>query len=248
VPAGSAARARRRPPWARAALARLARGRASDGPRADRRRGSGKRSRLHSTSRVLARVGATPGPVFGRLTDRALYAAILAQDVALALDLVDELAVTLVRDGVDYVVADALEGYNPAHDLSHVLVSAAVARAARGGHRVAHFDLPLVGRPDTGPSGQRSVTLPLDDAALARKLLAAHGVEAFGVECLRPLTSGTLHAVPPEDLPYYERYGAGRVAAGRYARVLRYREHFAPLAAAVRRSVLVEEPWTASAS
>jgi len=226
--------------------------------------GSGKRSRLHSTSRVLARVGGTPGPVFGRLTDRALYAAILAQDVALALDLVDELAVTLVRDGVDYVVADALEGYNPAHDLCHVLVSAAVARAARGGHRVAHFDFPLVGRPDTGPSGQRSVTLPLDDAALARKLfaarvyvglgdevetaLAAHGVEAFGVECLRPLTSGTLHAVPPEDPPYYERYGAGRVAAGRYARVLRYREHFAPLAAAVRRSVLVEEPWTASAS
>ena len=47
---------------------------------------------------------------------------------------------------------------------------------------------------------------------------------------------------------FYERYGAGRVAAGRYGQVLRYREHFEPLAEAVRRRVLVEEPCAASAS
>ena len=106
--------------------------------------------------------------------------------------------------------------------------------------------------------------LRLDDAALARKLaaasayvglgdevetaLAAHGVEAFRVECLRPLAPDALHALPPEDPPFYERYGAGRVAAGRYAQVLRYREHFEPLAEAVRRRVLVEEPCAACAS
>ena len=35
---------------------------------------------------------------------------------------------------------------------------------------------------------------------------------------------------------------------GQYADVLRYREHFAPLAAAVWRSAVEEEPWAASAS
>jgi len=226
--------------------------------------GAGGQSRLPSTSRLLAAAGATPGAVFGRLTDRALYAAILARDAGLALGLVDELTTMIVRNGIDYVVADALEGYNPAHDLCHVLVSAAVELAARAGRRVVHLDFPLVGQPDALPSRRASVKLRLDDAALARKLaaasayvglgdevetaLAAHGVEAFRVECLRPLAPDALHALPPEDPPFYERYGAGRVAAGRYAQVLRYREHFEPLAEAVRRRVLVEEPCAACAS
>src|SRR5437773_601413 len=110
--------------------------------------GAGGQSRLPSTSRLLAAAGATPGAVFGRLTDRALYAAILARDAGLALGLVDELTTMIVRNGIDYVVADALEGYNPAHDLCHVLVSAAVELAARAGRRVVHLDFPLVGRPD----------------------------------------------------------------------------------------------------
>ena len=220
--------------------------------------------RLAATSRLLAAAGAAPGPVYGRLTDRALYAAILARDATLAVGLVEELAATFVREGVDYVVADALEGYNPAHDLCHLLVSAAVARAAHAGRRVAQFDFPLIGPPAAGAPGEPAVELRLDDAALARKLaaarayaelgdeveetLAAHGVESFGVECLRPLGPAALDAPPPGRPPFYERYGADQVAAGRYARVLRYREHFAPLAALVRRWLQSGEPCAAFAS
>ena len=225
--------------------------------------GASGRSRLRSTAGVLTATDAAPGPLFGRLTDRALYAMIVARDAALALRLVDELAAAILGHRVDYVVADALEGYNPAHDLCHVLVSAAVLQARRSGVRVPQLDFPLAAAPNASPSRRGSARLDLDDAALARKLAAArvyvglgneveralalYGTEAFRVERLRRLGEPPC-TVPPEDPPFYERYGASQVAGGQYAELLRYREHFAPLAAAVWRSAVEEEPWAASAS
>jgi hypothetical protein len=37
-----------------------------------------------------------------------------------------------------------------------------------------------------------------------------------------------------EEPPYYESYGERQVAAGRYPRVLRFREHFLPVSRALR--------------
>src|SRR5947208_3095820 len=114
-------------------------------------------SRLTSTSGLLERAGAAPGGIYGRLTDRALYAAILGGDVDLVAGLAGEVAATF----------------------------------------------------------------------------AETGLEAFRIECLRPVGD----SAPPEDPPYYERYGERQVMAGHYGRVLRYREHFAPLEAALRRRI-----------
>jgi hypothetical protein len=61
------------------------------------------------------------------------------------------------------------------------------------------------------------------------------GLDMFRVECLRP--------VNPRDRPfdfekpYYERRGEERVAEGLYERVIRYREHMLPLAAALAEAV-----------
>jgi hypothetical protein len=61
------------------------------------------------------------------------------------------------------------------------------------------------------------------------------GLEMFRVECLRP--------VNPRDRPFdsekpfYERRGEEKVAAGLYDRVIRYREHMLPLAAALAEAV-----------
>src|SRR5438552_2599971 len=66
--------------------------------------------RLASTADVLCRAGAKPGGIFGRLTDRALYAAILDRDHELFASLAMELADLLDEEGVDFVVSDAAEG------------------------------------------------------------------------------------------------------------------------------------------
>src|SRR5215470_12779269 len=58
--------------------------------------GHSDRGRLASTTRVLEQAGAERGPLYGRLTDRALYGALLAGDHALFDGLADELAATFL--------------------------------------------------------------------------------------------------------------------------------------------------------
>lgn len=240
--------------------------------------GSGRsnESRTGSSERLLASVGARRGPVFGRLTDSELYAAILGHDHALFTGLADELAETFVRERVECVATDAAEGGHPGHDACRLVVDAAVRIAAREtGREIACYDFPLYGRPDDCPEELRaaSLWLRLDDEAFARKLgaardyrevaeeveaalsgagsvsmranpdLAAHSrintagtsSETFRTECLRPVARGARY----EELfggesPFYERYAERQVAAGRYARAIRYGEHMLPLARALR--------------
>src|SRR5438046_519802 len=167
--------------------------------------GHNGQSRLASTSRLLERTGAAPGGIYGRLTDRALYAAILGGDVDLVAGLARELAQALVDERIDYVVGDACEGHNPGHDLCRVIIDAAAELAGRAGQRVACLDFPLVGRPNECPPAlaAHAISLPLDDAAFARKLAAMHayvalagevsaalaatGPAAFRIACLRPV-------------------------------------------------------------
>ena len=200
------------------------------------------RPRLAATARLLAKLGAEPGPVFGRLPDPALYKALLSGDHALFMGLADEIADTLVRTGATLVAGDALEGYNPSHDVCRMLLDTAVSHAeARTGRAIANNAILLASAPDSASAG--GVVLVLDDAELERKraaalayeemrsevepALARHGLEAYRREVLVPIRP--FDWTPAEQPPFYERYGEGRVAAGRYRCVIRYREHLAPL-------------------
>jgi hypothetical protein len=73
-----------------------------------------------------------------------------------------------------------------------------------------------------------------DLALRSRADFGAPGAPDFRVEWLRPV-GGHGDAAAPFDgaRPFYEEYGERQVAAGHYARVLRYREHVLPLAAAL---------------
>jgi hypothetical protein len=209
--------------------------------------GSGSRGegRIESTRRLLAGLGARPGPVFGRLADERLYRALLLAEHGLFLELAEEIAEQSVREGVTTLVADAAEGFNPGHDVARLLANTVARRARRRGHPLESLAFPLEGHPDAG-SGEIAVRLWLDESAFARKLAAArayremageveeafraHGREAFRVETLRRADlSGDLAAVHGET-PDYETWGERRVAEGAYREVVRFRTHVHPLA------------------
>ena len=61
-------------------------------------------------------------------------------------------------------------------------------------------------------------------------------MDAFRVECLRPAANRP-PIQAPDYQPYYEQYGEQQVALGHYRQVIRYREHFLPLAEALWRQV-----------
>lgn len=100
--------------------------------------GSGRsgKSRLHSTTKILERNKASQGCIYGRHTDSEIYLALMDHKLDLFLNLDQELAVALVQERIDYVVGDAIEGYNPSHDLCRAIINAAVEIASheRGSH------------------------------------------------------------------------------------------------------------------
>ncbi len=206
-------------------------------------------SRLASTSAVLAAAGATPGPIYGRFTDRELYAAIRQGSAEPFLKLAQTLADTLITAGAELVVGDALEGFNPGHDMCRYLMNIAVALVERKtGRRLENRTFVLDAAPGShdGQPPDRVWTIELDEAAFERKLAAASGYpemrqevdsaigrfgrNAFAVECL--MEAGDLRQGVErlaEEPPGYERYGEMRVSSGLYQDVVRYRRHVQPL-------------------
>lgn len=219
--------------------------------------GSGRteRSRLPSTTRVLTAAGATPGGIYGAFADAEIYELIRRGSAAPFVDVMMTLARQWIAAGVDYVVADALEGFNPSHDMCRYLVNGAVALVTREtGRVVANFDFLLDGSPTACPDEVKAaaIVVPLDADALARKLAAARGYpelasetdaalarfgpSAFASEVLRPVLDVRqgIDAIDP-DPPYYESFGERQVRAGHYDSVIRYRSAVQPLVRAIWR-------------
>lgn len=206
------------------------------------------RSRLASTTAVLSQAGATPGSLYGQVSDRELYQAVLGGNANLFLSLTDEIAKILDEQGIEYVVGDAVEGVNPGHDMCRLVLNAALLRIEQTtGRRVRNFEFPVEGPPfDHSDNKSDGIQLVLDDGAYRRKLTAAknytelavdlarivsaHGEHIFRIEYLRPVHYGLEIGQLFEHPAIYERYGEKQVAAGLYQEVIRFREHIAPLA------------------
>ncbi len=220
--------------------------------------GSGRTefSRLQSTTSILTDVGSQPGSVYGRFSDLTLYHALLRHDHEVFTELVCQLADEFLRERIEYVVGDAIEGYNTVHDACRLVLNAAVelANCARG-IGLGNYDFLLKGRPDECPARlrDRAIWFHLDDDAVRRKMKAADNypelaaevetairentADAFRVECLRPVEADA-DEHPVVEKPYYEQYAERQVAAGYYQHVIRYREHILPLAEALRECVV----------
>src|SRR3954452_95231 len=89
--------------------------------------GRSRQPRLSSTTAVLQKAGARPGCLYGLFTDAEAYMAILKGDVKSLSQIAQKLASAFIDGNVAYVVGDALEGFNPSHDLCRYLINAAIA-------------------------------------------------------------------------------------------------------------------------
>lgn len=216
--------------------------------------GSGRSgsSRLSSTTLLLNSVGAEPGSFYGRFTDREIYEAILRGDSDLFVTLSRELARFMCANDIELVAGDALEGYNPTHDLCRLIIQTAVQIANRSRRcNPASYDFPLFGNPDR-TTGEEDLRIELDDDAFARKIAAARSyeglesevtraisytpVDKFRIECLRFVGKMDID-IESDVKPIYERYGEQQVKAGFYRDVVRLREHILPLHNALRSSI-----------
>jgi hypothetical protein len=210
--------------------------------------GSGSRNegRIESTTQILRRTGSPRGSIYGAFSDRRIYDLVVNGRHDEILRLTDELALQFEMYDIDYVVGDACEGYSPTHDICRLMIGAAVLLAEwRLGKTIQNFDFALTGLPGAGKDCPM-VKLQLSNDEFARKVAAArgyrelqaevdaldreHGLEAFRVECLRPVGPLNGFAGPPQLPPLYEQFGRQRVVAKTYRTLLTYDRHVRPLA------------------
>jgi hypothetical protein len=215
--------------------------------------GHSQRSRIAATDRVLRATGARAGAVFGDYTDRELYAALLSGDAAPFIELTAAVAGVLRRGQYRTVIADPLEGYNPTHDLCRIIVDCAVSHASRqSGKVIRNYEYALTGTSDMRGSAASIVTR-LSDEVREWKIAAAtgyhelfgeieaaveqEGKRAYEEEVLREIAATRISDLPRAVPPFYETYGEQQCTAGRYATVIRYAEHFVPMAQAIAASI-----------
>ncbi|MCP5410550.1 MAG: hypothetical protein H6924_00085 [Alphaproteobacteria bacterium] len=192
------------------------------------------------------------GEIFGPHTDKFLYRAIMQRDTRAICGLFDAIVTSLVVNDIDFVVADAWEGFNPGHDLCRFLVDTAIQAAeAQTGSRIQNYAIQLWETNRNGdmhrPRG--TLRLPLTPGAFQAKIDQARGYDDLQSEVDRALSSGgydafrTEHLIRvaqpryefPTGIPYYEQVGEERVRKGIYRSCLRFEDHFRPIMTDVRR-------------
>lgn len=203
-------------------------------------------SRLDKTAKIIAEAGCDPSEIMGRFTDKTLYDLILRNDEQSLIALFNEIVEDLAHHEIDMVMGDALEGFNPTHDLCRYLINSAVIVLSNAGRQITNYDFLLDGPPGYCPEELRdkAIWMDLEDDDLKRKIEAAEnypeiakdvsiaiekfGHEPFKRECLRPiLNKQTLRNWDIE--PMYEMYGRQRVASGKYKEMITFAEHMEPL-------------------
>ncbi len=210
--------------------------------------GSSGVPRLEPTIDNLARAGANWVPqVVAPVADADIYRALLAGDTTMFAQWVDALTAHVLAQGIDCIVADEAEDYNPSHDLCRLLANQVAARAAARGHAVEAFGYPTVGHPSPPGrlSSERHLVAELDAPALQAKLddmhdyarsvggqlqqelngfIAEFGAGAYGRECLfaaKPTRYEHGEASTSTAKPLFETIGEARVAAGIYQHTIR---------------------------
>jgi hypothetical protein len=214
--------------------------------------GRGGHSRLPSTARLFEQLSIETDGVFGAMSDAELYRAILARKMSSCLATLDRIIESFIENDVDVVAADAMEGFNPAHDICRSLVDAAVVAVnLRTGRTIANYKFCLTEWERSGRERHDGACahLSLSDAALRNKIdaaqgyvelkeevcaaLALRGEEYFRVECLKRV-SQPFQECEYSGPPSYEGWGEQRVSEGAYEAVIRYDQHVEPMVDAIR--------------
>ncbi|WP_395450439.1 hypothetical protein ACHMW7_11910 [Aminobacter sp. UC22_36] len=202
--------------------------------------GGNQTSRMAYSQQALAAAGARCGTVFGHMPDRRWYEAILAGDAVPFVDAANRVFDAVRGASAVTIVADAVDCYNPVHDLTAAIGAAVAARLAAAGAAVTR----LVSAAVPGVAGSEHMEVVLDAEARERKMAAVRAYAPLAEEARRifeeaPESFGREVLMRqdfdwPEDFePHWEKFAKERVAAGRYANPITYRDHVRPIARAI---------------
>lgn len=208
--------------------------------------GGAGQSRIGVSHELITRLGGKSCDFFEAHTDAEIYSAILAHDVDFFGALVDRVAAELRSPGVDGLISDAVEYYNPTHDICCAIGQLAVRRVARGGKRLTHRVSPMT--VEARSENQSIHVLP--PAVAARKKMDVERISGlihdltgileegsafFDREFLVTLDPKASLIAPPQGPVFYEAYGRRQLAKKGGGELITFASHVRPLLAALER-------------
>lgn len=208
--------------------------------------------RLAQTGRGLDAAGVSGRVTHLGGTEESFYRAVLGRDAAFFGAVAEELAAVIKRLRPDRILCDAVEFYNPVHDIA---LPVTLLAARRAGSKADILAVPLVYQASGSPERyvyQRALPedegvetgFPLSGQEGSAKLAALSGIytavmEQMAVpraaieECCRVerLVRPRSPLAPPDPgcAVRYDRRGAEAVAAGRAREAITHAGHYVPL-------------------
>ena len=143
--------------------------------------GSSNRSRLDYSVSSVGDAGATLIEGSGQRSDHEWYSAILTRDISAFTKVVETITAAAPTRHAPLVVSDAVDGYNPLHDLCQAIADAVVTRIARDSKPPGFLVLPTT----ASAMGIEAVTWKLEDKAARRKHLAISAYTPLAKEIAR---------------------------------------------------------------
>jgi len=213
----------------------------------------GSRERLEQTCRGLENAGLSARACFLNHSERSVYDALLAGDSEFFHEIADEISMAVRVLAPEQILCDAIEFYNPVHDISLPVVRAALRRC--GETRV--FEVPLIYRRPTEseeyelqrwpPSRHgRQVEFHLSEREVDAKIWARDKIyEALSVQLgpailELPRAHAALEVMMParsmvpepgsDILLRYERRAQVLAERGEIEQQITYANHYVPLA------------------
>jgi len=193
-------------------------------------------SRVHFSKDLIDRCGARSGAVFGEISDKDWYASIMAGKNDLLVKTIQTIIDDAPKNYPIQIVADALDGYNPMHDMAWFIGKIVHHQIKQ---KATAFPF-LASAATTNVQGSVELSIQLNTEARARKISAVESYMPLAEEARRILEQDPL-AFDEEKLisqsfdwqakydPLWEKIGRQRVNDGIYSDCLTFQQHVKPL-------------------
>lgn len=212
--------------------------------------GSKNESRLYQSIKIINSLGAKYIDLVKVFKDKDLYDIILNQNLHEFESYRNDLVKVVTENNYDMIVGDALEGFNPTHDICRYLINGIVFGLENPSrqNKILNYDLILDAAPNNVSSNQnqKGLSIELSEEEFEMKYAAAmdypelkfeveyaiqeYGKEVFGWESFGFVNNYLEIKNWDSEKPYYEEFGEKRVKEGAYKNIITFENHIKPIA------------------
>lgn len=209
--------------------------------------GNADSPRINGSVDLVEAMGLRVFRPFSPFTDRQIYNLIMDGDFGEFAKVKSAITDFILEHKIERIVGDALEGFNPSHDLCRYIINSCV-QDLDGRHSLQNYDFlqDEVFRNSETKINARDIVLKLNNDEMDAKLGAcrkyselkfevdrffeAYGPDFFALEYFRHITDTSVISNWEGDRPFYELHGRKRVKEGIYDKALLFEDHMLPLA------------------